>query len=179
MQRHIVAAREEAERQSHHLLAAGELMLILDAWPGRVIEMPYPPLRSVTSIAYTDESGVTGAVDMADVIVDAYSTPGRIALKAGASWPGVTLQAIGGVRITFKAGFHEPLAVDATAPEIAAARALVPATARNAMLLMVGDWYEQREDTMTTGATFGKIGMAAGALLAQMRRKVTSPAVLG
>lgn len=176
MARFVAMAREESERQCHHTLAACEWEMTLDAWPsGRVLALPYPPLRGVSAIAYTAEDGSTASMTLTDVIVDTASRPGRIALKAGISWPSVTLQAIGGVRITFTAGFHASLLITDSQATIDAARALVPMTAQQAMLLLVGEAYENREDSIASPGLSAAVQVphAAHVLLGQLRAGVT------
>lgn len=109
--------------------------LVLDAFPASSeIEIPYPPLQSITSISYITEAGETLTYAASNYLVDAESEPGRIKLKRTSSWPGDTLREISGVRIRFVAGYG-----------LAAA---VPEWAKQAILLYVGDLYENREDTL-------------------------------
>lgn len=124
----------------------------LDTWPASVFHVPVGPLVSVTSITYTDEDGDSDTVSSDDYIVD--TAYGRIALKATASWPAVTLQRIAGVRIRYVAGYGS--------------RSGVPDEFKQAVLLVTGDWYENREN-MLVGVTSNRIAISVQDLL-QLRR---------
>jgi uncharacterized phiE125 gp8 family phage protein len=109
--------------------------LVLDAWPGGdEIAIPRPPLQSVTSVKYYDEDSVESTLSSSSYIVDNASEPGRLVLKASADWPSVNLQVVNGIVIEFVAGFGD--ADD------------VPEVYKQALKLMVGDMYENREDTL-------------------------------
>ena len=49
------------------------------------IELPYPPLQSVTSVTYYDADEVQTTLDSADYVVD--TTSGWVRLATDASWP--------------------------------------------------------------------------------------------
>ncbi|MFZ5829816.1 MAG: head-tail connector protein [Planctomycetota bacterium] len=101
----------------------------LDRFPARVLKVPYGPLRSVTSIEYTDEAGETQTLE--EYQVDADSQPGRIAPEYEQSWPS-TRGVLAAVRITYQCGYgDEP--------------ADVPETIRHALALLVAHWYRFRE----------------------------------
>lgn len=101
----------------------------LDAFPacGKEIEIARPPLVELLGVTYGNDSEVTY---FADYALDDYSQPARIKPLSGA-WPTFTYP-LAGVKISFEAGY--------TAADL-------PAAIRQALLLMVGDWYEHREDS--------------------------------
>lgn len=153
----IVAAREYAEPLQGRAYITQTWEMVLDKKPGREIFLPRPPLQSVSSIVFTDKDGVATTVSAADYIVDSVSQPGRVVLKDDKDWPAVELPAIGGVKITFVAGYG-------------ANGALVPETIKQAILLMIGHWYSNREEVVLGGYnTPAKIPFAAHSLL-QMER---------
>jgi len=130
----ITAAREEVERICWHALLTQTWELVLDRWPaGDAIELPRPPLQSVTSVKYTDSSGAETTWSAANYVVDTDSTPGRIVLAYSVTWPTVVLQPTGGIRVRYVAGWTSA--------------ANVPQAIKQALLLLVGHWYENREDT--------------------------------
>lgn len=96
------------------------------------IEIPFPPLQSVTSIKYFDVAGIEQTMPATDYVVDTVSAPGWIVPVT--SWP-ATLAAINAVTIRFIAGYG-PAATD------------VPAPIRQALLLMTGLYYENREQVI-------------------------------
>ena len=129
----IVAAREAVEHIARRALISQTWELILDSWPDSPFEVPLPPLSSVTSIKYKDEDGVEATFSSSSYVVDADSQPGRVALASEASWPGGTLYPVGGVRVRFVAGYGS-------------AATAVPQRYKQAILLLVGHWYEHREE---------------------------------
>jgi len=135
----IQAAREWAEAFTRRALITQTWELVLNTWPtGDRFSLPLPPLQSVTSIKYTDIDGDEATFSSASYIADTDHTPGRIVLKNGYSWPAVTLREVSGIRVRFVAGYG-------------AAAADTPQVIRQAMLLVVGHLYENREDTVATG----------------------------
>jgi uncharacterized phiE125 gp8 family phage protein len=146
----IVAARQTLESNYEIAIITQTWNLILDSFPGlqafpwasmgqlgrnRPIEIPKPPLQSVTSITYIDSTGTPAVFPLANCITDTATFVGRIGLVLGQSWPTVTLQPINGVVIRFVAGYGNDW------PS-------VPAAIRQAMLLMVGHYYENREQVL-------------------------------
>lgn len=147
----IRTAREHAEAITRRALITQTWELSLDNWPaGNEITIPLPPLQSVDSIKYTDSAGVEHMLDLNICIVDTFSEFGRIVLKRDYSWPSETLQAADAVHIRFTAGYGN--AED------------VPQPIKQAILLMIGWWYEQRE-TAIVGSVAREVPMAAEALL--------------
>lgn len=129
--RQIASARRYCESVQNRAYVTQTLELVLDQWPASVSELPRPPLQTVAEITYTDSDGNSGTVDSGDYTVDADGYIGRVALKSGKSWPAVRLKEIGGVRIRFTAGYGDP--------------GDVPEDVKQAMLLLVGHWYNNRE----------------------------------
>jgi len=96
------------------------------------LRLPLPPLQSVTSVSYVDTAGVTQALAATVYGVDTLSEPGKLYLKEGQAWPSVREQP-NAVQVVYVAGWTSP--------------ALIPAEIKQAMRLLVGHWYEQREAT--------------------------------
>jgi uncharacterized phiE125 gp8 family phage protein len=108
------------------------------------IVLPYPPLVSITSFAYTDSAGAaqTLAADTGYRIVNAGALARAVlAPPYGGSWPSARSD-YGAVRITFTAGYAITDGVD-TLPEAIKAWAL----------LQVGGLYERRESIAAGDAT--------------------------
>lgn len=132
----ITAAREFFEDDTGRQLAAATRVLTLDRFPSSrhtPIELPRPPLRSVTSITYLDTGGAEQTWPAAEYAVKKQNgpmaQPGRIFPAADYSWPHT--QAVpGAVTITYEAGY-----LDGTVPE----------SLRSALLLILGDLYANRE----------------------------------
>jgi len=77
------------------------------------IELPYAPLIGVDSVQYVDTDGDTQTLSTDYYTVDTYSTPGRLLLAYGQSWPS-TLDMPDAVIITYKAGYLVPTTVNGT-----------------------------------------------------------------
>jgi uncharacterized phiE125 gp8 family phage protein len=135
-----IAARRVAESIQNRALITQTLELALDGWPGgNSLEIPRPPLQSVTSITYYDEDDTEHSLDSGSYLVDTYSEPGRVVLKAGESWPDGELRPANGVVLQFVAGYGDE-------------ESDVPETTVQAIRLLVGHWYENREAVSSTGA---------------------------
>ncbi len=102
----------------------------IDAWPARGIELPLRPVLGVTLVRTqsADLSHVT--LPPSSYILDGQGAPARL-VPSGTALPAPGVTALG-IEIEFTAGFG-PAATD------------VPAPLRQAILLLVAHWYENRE----------------------------------
>lgn len=149
--RMIIAAREQAEAETWRTLIYQTKTHYLQAWPSkRFIELPGPPLQSVTGVYYTLDGESEATFDSGDYSVDTVSEPGRIVLNVDESWPTGTLAASNPIRITYTAGY--------TIPDD------VPAAIKSAILLILGDLYEHRGEVVI-GAPVDRIRDAIDNLL--------------
>ena len=129
----IESARAFAESYQNRAYITQTLQLTMDAFPpGSVIQLPRPPLQSVTSVTYYDEDDTPDTLDAGDYIVDEVTQPGMIVLRANKSWPDATLRAKNGIVIEYIAGYGDDAAD-------------VPSQVRDALLLYVTTRYEHRE----------------------------------
>ena len=141
----LLALKDWAEGETSKALLTQTLILRLDRFPyGRRIYLPRPPLQSVTSITYLDTNNVLQTlsaslyqVNGARTTPDQHAPCGFLQPAYGTWWP-VTYPVPEAVTITYVAGW---LSVEA-----------VPQRVKQAMLLMLGDLYENRERTLS-GAT--------------------------
>lgn len=134
----ISEARDYVERMTSMALLTQTWEQIMDGfpcwWSRGWIELQRSPLQSVTSVTYIDSTGASIVWPSSNyVAVD--GSPPRLSPAFGKVWPAAPLQPIGGVVIRFVAGF--------------ASIALVPPTLREAQMLMVGHWYQNREAVLT------------------------------
>jgi uncharacterized phiE125 gp8 family phage protein len=124
--------------------------------PSAAIEMPWPPLQSVTSVKYIDTAGVETTLAATEYMVDTISDPGW--LIPISAWP-ATKNVANAVMIRFVAGYG-PTAAD------------VPAPVRHALLLLIGHWYENREQVIAQyegNATTLPLPFGVDALLSSFR----------
>jgi uncharacterized phiE125 gp8 family phage protein len=146
----IIAARQHIENVLNRSLITQTWDLWLDEFPGDdYIELPKPPLSSVSSLKYYDTSDTVATWAAANYFVDTKSEPGRLCLAYGITWPTTTLRDFNGVDITFVAGYGAATAV--------------PKPIKQAMLLLIGHLYEHRE-AVTTGQ-ITTVPMAVDALI--------------
>jgi uncharacterized phiE125 gp8 family phage protein len=148
---YIDAATEMVERDSHCWLRAVTVRLQLDNFTGdQPIELPRGPVNAVSSITYVDTDGDTQTWSSSDYLTDLSSIPGRIQPAYGIAWPSVRSQP-GAVKVTYTAGYT-------TAPRVAV----------QAVLLLVGHWYANRE---SEGFLPDAVSMAYWALLRSFSRR--------
>lgn len=155
----IAGAREHVEQTVlNRALITQTWNLYLDCFPaGRELRLPLPPLQSVAGIYYTPEGGQETEFAAANYAVDAISEPGRVVLQRDAMWPGDELAVVNGVRVEFVAGYGD------TAAD-------VPQPIRQALLMLIGDLYENREETIVVqGLLVQRLPFGVQALLMNWR----------
>lgn len=131
-----------------------QLRLTLDQFPcldgygyARRVKIPLPPLVSVDSVKYTDSNGDEQTyADFRTFGVGA-KFGGYIMPPLNSDWP-VTAVDPGAVRITFTAGYNESVPL--------------PASVKQAALLLISHWFEHREAALDTGAKFGLLELPLG-----------------
>lgn len=105
----IVAAREYCEECLQRALAPQTLELALDRFADRCtgrteIELPMPPLVSITSVKYIDGDGDEQTLSDTLYALDNYQEPGWLLPAYGTSWP-ATKAVINAVKIRYVAGY--------------------------------------------------------------------------
>lgn len=153
----ITAAREHVESHCRRALVSQTWDLFLDGWPGcSEIVLPWPRLRSVESVQYHDAGGGSTTFGGGNYVVDVAGEPGRLRLVEGVGWPAVELRVVNGVQVRFVAGYGG--AGD------------VPRAVRQAVLLLVGALYENREEVIVAqGVSVGVLPFGVRALLGPYR----------
>ncbi len=133
----------------------GQQTLELTDWGFGNNALPYGPVVSIESITYR-----TGSGSMQELPGDKYRllrTGGLAALPAGTAWPSLAYDPEA-VSIRYVAGY----------PDAEGGRRTVPEAIVQAVLLIVGHWYRNREDVVT-GTIATQLPMAAEALLSPYR----------
>lgn len=121
------------------------LDLALPLFPSsRVIELPQPPLVSVTHVKYIDADGDEQTLSSSAYAVHADRTGGYVKLKPDESWPITEMGIDDAVRVRFVCGYDA-----------------VPGPLKSAILLHVGHLYLNRE---ATGAATAVLPLAWKAL---------------
>lgn len=138
----IPAARRYAENITRRAYVQRTLELTLPCFPdGGVIELPFPPLISVTSVKYIDADGVLQTVAASDYQVDTYRKPGLLKPAYLESWPTITRSDFNAVQVRYEAGYS-PSGSPASDLDYAAN---IPETLKCWMQVRVGTMYEHRE----------------------------------
>jgi uncharacterized phiE125 gp8 family phage protein len=130
----IDAARDYLETITSRSFIHQQFKLIRDCWPPcGTLDLPRPPLVSVASIEYYAEDATilttmptTDYHVVTDDVID-----GSIVLAKDVEWPDLETRP-DAVQITFTAGFG-------------ATSTVLPARIKQAVLLVVGHWYANRE----------------------------------
>jgi uncharacterized phiE125 gp8 family phage protein len=144
----ISAAREYCESFTRRTIATQTLETYCDSFPHcDHIKLPMPPLRSVTSVKYTDSDGTETTLANTEYLVDTVN--GRIVLPYGGSWPTATMNPVNPIKIRYVAGYTT-----------------LPAQIKQAMLLLIGHWYDNRE---LVGDVKGHTAFSVHALLSQFK----------
>lgn len=135
----IVAAREYTENFTRRALMTQTWDLKLDTFPYcDEIWLPKAPAVSVTSITYVDNDGVTQTWSTSAYTTDFPTGPharqGRIVRAYQQTYP-QTRMVVNAVAVRFVCGYG--------------AAAAVPAGIKQAMKLLIGHWYENREAVLT------------------------------
>jgi len=125
----IVAARLAAENYTGRAFITQTWDLFIDKFPtsGAFIEIPKPPLQSVTTVKYTDADGNQQTLASSVYTVDTNKEMGTVTLAYNQSWP--TIRAVpNAVEIRFIAGYG-------------ATASTVPEGIKHAMRMLIGHLY--------------------------------------
>lgn len=149
----IEAATEHVEDWTGLQLMTATWTWTLDTFPtSDTLVSPINPMATVTSIKYLDSDGVQQTWDASKYDKDFTSMPGRIVLAHGETWPVIRGSEINSVEVIFTAGYG--------------AASAVPKHLRQAIKLIVGHWYINREDVVV-GVRASSVPRAATDLMGQ------------
>ena len=128
----ITAARENAEQYTGVTIAQATYQ-VKSAVTNEQISLQTYPVTNVSSVTYEDNDGVVQTVDSADYFVDNFQRPARLVFRRNS--PGFD------TTVTFTAGY-----TDGQSPNDYP----TPAGVKAAILLMLGNLYENRESVAST-----------------------------
>lgn len=134
----LKAVRERVEQLISRRLINQTLTWTLDRFPfGRELRIPVAPVSAINSVKYKDEDGTQFTFSTDSYLADTVSTPSRVVLKSGSSWPipNVSLKEINAIEIEFVVGYGT-------------SGASVPQGLIEAILLLTGVLYENREEVL-------------------------------
>lgn len=136
---YLTAAREMCELETRRAFVTQTFELAIEDWPiDGCLPLPRPPLQSVISITYWTSDNTQLTLSAADYLVDTVSEPGVVRLGYNKRWPSATLRPGPAITLRYVAGYG-----------LAAA---VPQRYTQAILLLTGHFYENREQ-VATGVT--------------------------
>jgi uncharacterized phiE125 gp8 family phage protein len=137
----IASATEHAQNYTNRVFINTEIVQVYDAFPtsGEVLRLAVSPLVSVGSVVYLDANGDSQTWDDANYVVDIYTEPSLIVEKNGSTYPD-TIDQRNAVTVTYTSGFGT------TAAD-------VPQPIKQAILLLIGHFYNHREDTVSEKRT--------------------------
>lgn len=142
----ISGARTWAEEWSGLSLAVKTYELALDSFPEEnEIELEMAPVFDIESVTYVDENLDVQTIDASDYVLDSYQRPAWVLPAIEFDWP-ATAAVINAVKIRYRAGFVPVM--DTDEPDAL----LLPGAIKAAMLLLLGDLYENRGQVIA-GAT--------------------------
>lgn len=145
----IVAARQYAERYMRRALINQTWRYDADAFEDRIQLWP-SPVSSISSVTYVDATGSTVTVSGSDYQADLAAEPAILTPSyAAAVWPIPRASSLGSVRVTFVAGYG-------------ASASAVPTGIKQAILLLIGHWFANRE---VTSSKTSELPFAVSALL--------------
>lgn len=132
----IVAAREQVEKLTWRALVTQVWDIYYSDFPvgGEPFRLPLPPLQSVDAITYVDTDGTTQTLASGNYQVDEYAEPAVVRAAYNTSWPEVRDETLKAVKVTITAGYG--------------AAADVPDRYKQAIYLLVGHWYANRESVV-------------------------------
>lgn len=146
IQRCIRAAIGYAENRLSMKLMSQTWDYFMDSFPVGNILLPYPPLSSVTTIKYYDSDNEQQPVSTSDYRVDAVSLPARI--EYASSWP-TSYAKFNAVEVRFVCGY--------------ATKGVIPQNIINALFLLVGHFYENRQTIMISTGPLNQLKLEIGA----------------
>jgi uncharacterized phiE125 gp8 family phage protein len=149
----IVAARLLIEAASGRLLINQTWRLVLDAWPvSGTARLPLAPVFQIVTARVFNAQGVPAIVAASALALETGADPPALWIQAAVPGPG---RAMAGIEIDVLAGFG-------------GAATAIPEPFRQAILIMVARWFEQRGDTSQRGDA--RLPADVLALIAPFRR---------
>jgi uncharacterized phiE125 gp8 family phage protein len=163
LDRQIVAARDWVQEYTGRSLYTQTWQCSLPAFPERLWLPMAAPLQSVTFVKYYDSDNVLQTLSASLYTLPAFHEPAQLARASNESWPSTYLRE-DAVQIEYVTG--------------ATSAADIPRPLVQAVLLLVGHWYEQREAVLM-GTISKEVEMAVTALCAPYRLALREPEFCG
>lgn len=152
----ITAATESAQIYTNRYFIQTVVTQQCDHWHD-VANLYKSPVSSVTHIKYYDNDNTQQTLASSVYIVDISSKPARIALDVDQTWPTIAPR-INAIEVKYTVGYGS-------------SSADVPEGIRQAVLLTIGNWYQNRESVIT-GRTATELPLSSKYLLDQYKVQV-------
>lgn len=151
---YISSAREQVEMDADLKLMPQTWLYKFDgASAVDVIQLPVTPVLSITSVKYLDTNHQQQTLNPTHYYAELDSLPPRILTAPGYAWPATSDKA-GAWEVEIEAGFEDADAV--------------PFRARQAICLLVGHWYQNRE--LASDRNTKAVGMSYDRIVTGLRR---------
>lgn len=151
------SATKLAESYLNRHLITQTLDLTLDCFPSSdygVIYLPKAPVQSITSITYVDDNGATQTWGASNYLLDSKQEPARLTTAYNISYPSIREQ-LNSVTIRHVVGYG-------------ANPSDVPENIRVAIMLLVGEMYNSRQESVY-GVSVSQVSITADRLLSPYR----------
>lgn len=152
----IKSATSSAQEYTNRFFIATTIQQVGDKWED-ISNLLKSPVASVTNIKYVDTSGSLQTLNTDVYFVDDVNKPARIGLKPNQSFPEI-IDRLNAVQVNYVVG-------------IAAGPDEVDEGIRQALLLTIGNWYQNRQ-AVVTGTIATELPMNAKFLLDQYKIQV-------
>jgi uncharacterized phiE125 gp8 family phage protein len=135
---YITGARQLIERRLRRQLCTATWKLQLDEFPGVIEIGDKLPIKTIVHVKYYDANGtlttLTPAATYYQTDLASEQRPARIMPAYGTTWPSTRADTFNAVEIQFTAGYG--------------GASSVPQAIKNGMLLLIANWYENREQSI-------------------------------
>ena len=152
----IKSATSSAQEYTNRFFIATTIQQVGDKWED-ISNLLKSPVASVTNIKYVDTSGSLQTLSTDVYFVDDVNKPARIGLKPNQSYPEI-IDRLNAVQVNYVVG-------------LATGSDEVDEGIRQALLLTIGNWYQNRQ-AVVTGTIATELPMNAKFLLDQYKIQV-------
>lgn len=125
----ITAASEKFERDTGRTVCSSTWRERFDQWPDDELELHKLPIQSITTLQYVDTNGTTQTWSSSNYSLDLGRGMPTIIRAYDVDWPSARDQR-NAITVTYVAGYATPAAI--------------PPTWKQAMLLLIGHWFDNR-----------------------------------
>ncbi len=128
---YLKAAVASAEEYCWRKFISTELQTVTSSFC-TTMDLPFPAI-AMTSVQYVDAAGATQTVAPQNYYLDTYTVPSRVIFKSAFSFPSLNTDNPFPVIFNYTSGYS-------------VSAAIVPDAIKSALLLMIAELYEKRED---------------------------------